>query len=311
MRQGLKKKLLVGFVALVAGVGIGSYVMYTADVPVEELLGKYARPPSKFMMLDDLSVHYRDTGSGDAILLLHGNSASLHTWDAWADHLDDEYRVIRLDLPGFGLTGSHPQGKYEVAYVVDFLQRFLAKLGVEKAHIAGNSHGGMLAWNYAVTFPDKVGKLGLLNAAGYPLKYMYFVFAVRDFTFFKLLYPLFTPRWGARLVVEATYGDKSKVTDDLANRYFDLHLRSGNRQAGIDMMPIYKFKDPERIKLVKAPTLIMWGDKDIIIDVSNADLFAQDIEGSKMIIYKGVGHMPMEEIPDVSVADFKQFLQSP
>jgi len=302
-------KRLFWLAAAVAGIfAVLAALSYQGDVPVEALLSKYARPPSRFIQIDGMSVHYRDTGKGPVILLLHGNTASLHTWDAWADTLDDDYRVIRLDLPGFGLTGPQPDGKYEIGYIVDFMQRFLSALNVDKASIAGSSHGGFVGWSFAVAHPEMVHKLCLIASGGYPLTYKYWVFGVRDWTIFKLMYPVFTPRWAANFAVRGVYGDPTKVTQELTDRYYDLHLRTGNRQAGIKMMPIYNVKDPEPIRQIKAPTQIMWGDKDVVIGVEHAERFAHDIEGSKLIIYKGVGHMPMEEIPAESVADFKHFL---
>ena len=99
------------------------------------------------MDIDGLMVHYRDEGKGPPVLLVHGTFSSLHTFDAWTRILRDSYRVIRLDLPGFGLTGPTPNGKYEISYYLDLFVQFLKNLHIEKCHIAGSSLGGWLgAW---------------------------------------------------------------------------------------------------------------------------------------------------------------------
>ncbi len=76
------------------------------DIPVETLAQEFANEQSRFIEVDGLNVHYRDEGEGEPLVLLHGWSASLHTWDVWTEKLKRDFRVIRLDLPAFGLTGA-------------------------------------------------------------------------------------------------------------------------------------------------------------------------------------------------------------
>ena len=105
----------------------------------DELIKKYSLPNSKFMELYGINVHYCDEGSGDVILLLHGVFSSLHTFDKWAEILSQSYRVIRLDLPGFGLTGPCIDNEYAIDLYVGYLKKFMDNLGVKNFHIAGNS----------------------------------------------------------------------------------------------------------------------------------------------------------------------------
>jgi pimeloyl-ACP methyl ester carboxylesterase len=104
------------------------------------------------------------------------------------------------------------------------------------------------------------------------------------------------------------YGDRSKITDNAITYYPDMMLARGNRQSVIRLFEELEHMTAERVKHVKAPTLIMWGDKDRWIPPANAKLFARDIPGSEVIVYPGVGHIPMEEIPEQSAADAHQFL---
>ena len=125
---------------------------YHADIAVDDLKAKYTNTESEFMDLDGMKVHYRDEGNpSDSIplVLIHGTSSSLHTWDAWVQDLLPSHRIIRLDMPAFGLTGPNPQQDYSLDYYAHFLHEFLGKLSVKHIYLAGNSLGGSIAWHYA------------------------------------------------------------------------------------------------------------------------------------------------------------------
>ena len=146
------------------------FIYFRWDIPVEELKKKYTNEASEFVEVQGMQVHYRDEGEGDVIVLLHGTGASLHTWEPWTRELKKFYRVIRLDLPAYGLTGPHPEGKYQMDNYVAFLQEFLQKKDIQKFCLGGNSFGGGVSWEYALKYPDEVEKLILVDASGYPLR---------------------------------------------------------------------------------------------------------------------------------------------
>jgi pimeloyl-ACP methyl ester carboxylesterase len=283
--------------------------LYKSDIPLEELKKQYTNEQSKFINIDGVSVHYRDEGNkNDSIplVLIHGTSSSLHTWDSIVPSLLNKKRIIRLDIPAFGLTGPHPGRDYSIAFYNQFIDSFLSTLGVQQYIIAGNSLGGSIAWNQALSYPQKVKQLILINSGGYPKKNekgnIGFKLASTPVVGDVLL--KFTPRGIIRKSVEDVYSDKAKVNEVLVQRYFDLLLREGNRNATLD---IFKqriiFGSSERIKNIKTPTLIIWGEDDQLIDVSNAYLFEKDIQNSQLVIIPKTGHVPMEENPkQVSLA---------
>jgi pimeloyl-ACP methyl ester carboxylesterase len=282
---------------------------FHGDIALDDLKSEYAPSPSKFMMMDCATVHYRDEGSGYPVVFIHGMSSSLHTWQGWADILSKKYRVIRFDLPGFGLTGPNAQNQYSVAYYESFVSRFLDSLGVKECYMAGNSLGGIITWNYALHHPAQVKKIVLLDAAGYPLSDPPFVIGLARN---KLLSPIaryFTPRFIVAGSMKQVYGDASKITDSATERYYKLALRQGNRSAFIAFASGIKYEDTLPIKQITTPTLIQWGEKDRWIPLEDAHKFNRDINGSKLITYPGVGHIPMEEIPAQSCADAERFLE--
>ena len=288
---------------------------WAPDRPVDDLKERWAAPPSVFQPLQGMSVHLRDEGTaGDAlpILLLHGTSASLHTWDGWVEALAPARRVIRVDLPGFGLTGPFPHDDYHVTRYVDFVIALLDRLEIPRAIIAGNSFGGQLAWETAAAAPERVAALILVDAAGYPNAPESIPIGFR-IALTPSLQPLMT-RLLPRRMVEASlhdvYGDPARVTAELVDRYYDLALRAGNRRAlGLRLeQAIHHEARAERIASLTQPTLILWGGRDRLIPSENAHRFARDIRGSQLVMFEELGHVPHEEDPVATAAVVRSFL---
>ena len=136
-------------ILLLAALGLigGGAWLFTPDKPRPALEAVYAQPPSAFVTVLGLRVHVRDTGprDGRTVILLHGLGSSLHTWEPWANTLSHRFRVIRFDLPGFGLTGPDPSGDYSDARSMAVLAALMDALAVPRASLVGNSMGGKLA----------------------------------------------------------------------------------------------------------------------------------------------------------------------
>jgi pimeloyl-ACP methyl ester carboxylesterase len=289
-------------------VGLAAGAGYQRDLSLDELKPRWATGASRFVDVRGTQVHYRDEGQGETIVLLHGTAASLHTWDAWAEELAHHYRVVRLDLPGFGLTGPDGAHDYTAAHYVDFLTGFLAKVGVERFHLVGNSLGGRVAWELALALPARVQSLVLIDAGGYPLDPKSIVFKLARTPGLSRLVRWITPRSLVRKTLLEVYGDDRKVTDALVDRYFDLQRRAGNREAFIERARTPNVDDTAALPGIHCPTLVLWGELDAWLPVEHARRFQKDIPGAELIVYPGVGHMPMEESPAASVADTERFL---
>lgn len=288
-------------------------LLYQPDKPLEELKEKYAGPNSSFMPMMGMNIHYRDEGDrNDSIplVLIHGTSSSLHTWDSLVARIGNRKRIIRLDLPAFGLTGPHPNADYSIGTYNLIIDSFLTRLGVQQYAIAGNSLGGSIAWNQALYSPEKVRQLILINSGGYPKKQEKgnIGFKLASMPVVGTLLSKFTPKRLIRKSIEDVYAVDERITDELIDRYFNLLLREGNRKATIDIFKQRARPTPERIAGIVQPTLIIWGQEDQLIDVSNASSFDKDIQNSKMVILPKSGHVPMEETPDAVYDAIRLFL---
>jgi len=287
------------------------------DISLEELKEQYAPSPSSFLSVDGMEVHYRDEGdSRDSIpiVLIHGTGASLHTFDEWSAQLKSNFRVIRMDLPAYGLTGPFPNRDYSIDNYVHFIRQFLSVHGIEKCILGGNSLGGNIAWRFTAKYPQMVDQLILIDAAGYPnrSKSVPLAFKIAQLPILRHIFTFITPRFVAKQSVENVYEDKTKVTDSLVDRYFELTLREGNRQAFIDRFDAKKDTIAyQKIKSIKQRTLVLWGDQDNLIPKEKAHQFHNDLQNDTLVILKGVGHVPMEENPDQSLKAVISFLNSP
>ena len=299
---------VVGLILLIPIVAI--LLLAEQDIPVAELKPKYANAQSQFVPMMGMEVHLRDEGvktDSLPIILLHGMSSSLNTWDSVVIALKPYKRVISIDLPGFGLTGPSPENAYNFKYYSKFIDSLANHLKLKRFILAGNSMGGAISWNYALANPSRLAKMILIDAAGYPKKEesgsLGFTIASTPVINNLLLYV--TPKALVRKSLETVYFNQSRVTDEQVERFHDIAIRAGNREVALQIFKgsfqgnskRFLNSNVSRIKTIKVPTLILWGDQDNLIGVNNVDNFLKDIQGSKAEVYKNVGHVPMEEAP--------------
>lgn len=309
--------LVVAGVLFFIAVGIGA--TWAPDQPVEELMSRWAPPPSKFIEVNAQQVHLRDEGPRDdpvPIVLLHGTSASLHTWEGWAQALRGQRRVIRFDLPGFGLTGPNRQNDYSTGAYVLFVRALMNKLGVHRFVLAGNSLGGQIAWTAAAEMPDRVAGLILVDASGYPPESITasqsipLGFRIARTPGLRLLAEYTLPRGLVERSVRDVYGDPSKVTPELVDLYSAMARREGNRKALARRIDQGYTANVALLGGIKAPTLILWGEKDRLAPLELGQRFARDIPGARLVVFDGLGHVPQEEDPARTVAEVRGFLGS-
>lgn len=318
----LRVLLGVTAVALVAVAGLVAW-FWAPDQSAEALSVRWAAAPSRFEPVLGLSVHLRDEGTREdpmPIVLLHGTSDSLHTWQGWADALTPTRRVIRFDLPGFALTGPDPGHDYSMKRQVQVLMAVLDRLGVERVVLGGNSYGGGIAWQAALAHPERIGALVLVDATGAPAAETAAKAATAPRSV-PIGFRLARMRWAApilqrvlpRSVIESSlrnvYGDPAKVTAALVDRYFDLNTRAGNRAA-----LMARFGQPGAlaseapVSAIVQPTLILWGARDRLIPRAAGARFNAAIARSQMIVFGDLGHVPQEEDPARTVAALQAFL---
>ena len=315
----MMKKISDNILKIILGFGVFVFLIVSffgyQDIPIEELKKKYTDSYSSFVRVGGMEVHYRDQGKqidSIPIVLIHGTGSSLHTYDNWVSELAINHRVVRMDLPGYGLTGPFPNRDYSYKNYVGFLKDFLESIAVKKCILAGSSLGGNIAWRFTIENSDMVTKLILIDAAGYPLKSksVPLAFTIAQIPVIQNIFTFITPRFVAKASVENVYKNKTKVDEELVDRYFELTLRKGNRQAFVDRFKVKSdTMSHKKIKLINQRTLILWGEEDELIPSEMAYLFHDNLPNDTLVILKNVGHVPMEESPSESLLPVIEFLR--
>ena len=313
------RKLTAILLTLVAVLAAGWLALRRPDVPYDTLENTYKLPASNFVTIhEDLKVHFTDTGPRDApvLVLLHGYASSVYTWRQWQEQLDEDYRVIALDLPGHGLSRVPHSEPVDAAYYAETLGAFADKIGLERFSLAGSSMGGRVAWTYADEHPDRLDSLILVDASGWPLSRE--ARSQSPLVFKILRYPL------ARIILrdldvseliksglEKSFADPAFVTEEMTERYSAFSRAPGHRGALLQLAAEASDRDAdlrERLSALNMPTLVLWGEQDRIIPVSHAEKFGQTIPNAVTITYADVGHLQQEELPGQSAADVRAFL---
>ena len=288
------------------------YGLWTPDLERAELEKRYVASSPQMLDVNGLKVHYKETGpqAAPALLLMHGFGSSLQAWDDWSLKLEQKYRVIRLDLPGFGLTGASPANDYSEEKDLAILTHFADKLGLEKFSIIGHSMGGKMAWTLAASQPERVQALVLMAPDGFPEAKdigtkPYEVPAVTG------LIKYFLPKYLVRKSIEPAFAEADALSDARVNRYYDMLRAPGVRAAILERSNQTIYTDPvPRLKAIKAPTLLIWGEQDQMIPSTNAKSYASVLSNSTTVLVPKLGHLLQEEQPEKGLTAVMQFLDS-
>ncbi len=285
------------FVASILLIAAVVFLRPSAIVSKQDAKSKLASPASHFLKWRDAEVHYTDEGKGFPILMIHGFGGSYMNFDALADAFKDSFRVIRVDLPGFGLS-DFPSVKDNENYIQDYndyMRFMLDTLHIDSLYVIGNSMGGGIAWLTAGEQPERVKKLVLLNSAGYDTKAVADKLAMFKYKSVGKIFDRGMPMFMSKSGAENCYADKSKVDPESVIKNNISSNREGNLAFMLALARSKQFPDTTLISRVQCPTLIVWGKQDKIIPVEHAERFHHDIKNSEVLIFDSCGHVPMIE----------------
>lgn len=284
--------------------------LWTPDADRSRLEAEYLLAPADMVQLGRWRLHVRDAGPRDApaVILIHGFGANLQTWDAWAGGLGHKHRVIRFDLPGSGLSLPDPDGNYTDARSIELLLALMDRLDLPRATIAGHSIGGRIAWTFAAMHPERVDRLVLVAPDGFASPWFEYGKAPAVPSALGLMrYVL--PKPLLRTNLKAAYANLEILDDKLLDRYYDLIRAPGARQAMIDRMRQTVLVDPRPLLAgIRAPTLLLWGERDAMIPFANAADYLQALPDARVVSFPTAGHLPHEEAAAASLAAVEAFL---
>ena len=302
--------------AAILVIGLVAFLfLRTPDTDRDEMWAKYGAAPSQALTLaDGREIHLRDEGPRDApvIMLLHGSNADLHTWQPWAEILREDYRVVRYDQRGHGLTGAAPDAEYTREAFVSDVDAVADALSLDTFTLAGNSMGGWIAMAYALENPERLDALVLVDASGAPIERegsgnLAFKLASMPVVGDGLSQML--PRSLVAKSLSQSVSNQAVVTDAAIDRYWEMARYPGNRAATRK-----RFSTPregftaEQAAGMTVPTLVIWGKEDALVPFEGGEWYARNIPNATLVAYDGIGHIPMEEAAERSAADLSAWL---
>ena len=308
----MRKNLKIALVLLLVGLLGAGWYLFQSDLPRAALERRWASPPSQFVEVAGVRLHLRDTGprDGPVVLLIHGFASSLHTWDAWTSLMEDRFRIVSLDLPGFGLTGPDPTGDYSDERSVTVLAALLDRLGIGKASVVGSSMGGRIAWRFAAAEPARVSKLVLMAPDGFASLGRDYGRAPERLPWLMRLLPYTAPKPLLRRTMQNAYAVPGVLTDAVVDRYHAMLLAPGVRRAILDRVLQTRLVPPEPIlATIHVPVLLLWGEQDGAVPSSQAADYARALPIARTVLLPGIGHVPMEEAPEASAQVLRAFLE--
>ena len=294
---------------------IAFLILRVPDTDPEAMRTKYGEAPSQFVEIGDgVTVHLRDEGPRNAtpIILLHGSAADLHTWQPWVDRLSENYRIIRFDQVGHGLTGPDPEHDYSIENFVADIDEVADALELDTFVLGGNSMGGGHSLAYALEHPERVDGLILVDAGGADIPRESkgnIGFTIARTPVINRVMRHITPRSLVASSLRQSVSNQNVASEEAIDRYWELLRFPGNRAATIVRFSQgWKAFTQAQIASVSIDTLILWGEEDRLISVEGGRWFDQYLPNSELLVYEGIGHLPQEEAPDLTAADTQTWL---
>ncbi|RJU82593.1 MAG: alpha/beta hydrolase [Candidatus Poseidoniales archaeon] len=282
-----------------------SLIFGSEEGNIEELKRRYGLPPSQFITLSNgVNVHLRDEGDSGAppIVLLHGHSEDLYTWDQLVKHLIGSFRVIRFDLRRHGLTGPAPDNEYNIESYVSDLSMVIKHLEIDSFILVGHSMGGRISIKYTIANQEKVNGLILLSASGAPRKentpQPMALKLMRNPLGRFLLKRIWSRNLAKKSLVDMVF-DESSITDQEIDRMWEFSKYPGSMDAMFrEFADTWEDFKPTEIGKIVTNSLLIWGEEDTICPESMGRWYDSQLTNSTMVGLPNIGHNPQFECPD-------------
>jgi pimeloyl-ACP methyl ester carboxylesterase len=256
---------------------------------------------SKIIKLDGSETFIVEMGKGENIIFANGIAAPVYTWRKVMLILSKKFHVYGLDYKGTGFS-EKTKDKYSIDLFSKQILDLMNYYNMKSAVLVGNSLGGEVSLNFAIKYPERVKALILIDTAGYQnnKELTKLLTRLSRCRFVRDLLKKYTSKKFAKKIIEwALYNDKI-IDKEMVNAYYKPMKTKGAFDAFIELVKNLSYTefDYSKVKNITAHTLIIWGEEDKWIPVSDAYKFHKDIKNSKLVVLKDCGHAPQEEKPE-------------
>lgn len=308
MKKKLRSILRAGAIAGAALAALSAAARFSVR-RFEKLELESAGAPGSFVDVDGARLHYVEAGTGEPVVLIHGLGASTFTFRHTIPELAQRYRVVAIDLRGFGYS-DRSEADYSLETQADLVARAMERLGIARAVVAGHSMGGAVAQRLALRHPARVERLVLVDSA-------------TDHEWgngrrrARLMRP-FAPMLSAaaygrrvrRRIMRAEVHDPAFVTDDIVEEFTRSRKVKGSARVMTQLLTADRFRDePVAVERIQQPTLVLWGEHDRLTKTAHGEELARRLPNARLVWVPGAGHLPLEEQPEFSNRALLSFLQ--
>ncbi len=319
--MGLRTMSVIAIAGAIVVAMLATLALFRSDslrLSLAELRGLYSTSESKFTNIAGLSLHYQDEGEGFPVVLVHGSEGTLRTWDQVVDALRDDYRLIRLELPGRGLSAGAAPGEVDDDVTLHgMIVDLLGELGVDGPfYVIGQSSGGTVATRLAAFYPERVQKAVVINMPSAPVRIprsarppdVRRAMQVND----DMLQ--FRTRGFWRTYYTYLWGEPERLSDELIDLMYDQNRRY---RAPLARPLIPANFTPEQADAnlgnVRAPTLVIWGMVDPVLPPRMLDELTKRMTQAEIEIFRlpDTGHFPALEAPELIIPPIEEFLARP
>ncbi len=251
------------------------------------------------------TIFYIVKGEGEPLILIHGYGAGIWIWEKQIEVLSRSHRVYALDLIGHGFS-DRLKINYTPETYIHFLKDFMDGIGIEKATLIGNSMGGGIAWAMAILFPERVQKLILINCAPPDVldqvknESFKTLVAIKDIPLLPYLVVASRNRSSIKWILQECVSNIKLITPEVLDRQYQLSRIKGTTWVLYSTFKNAKegLKLKDQLSRIDHPTLLIWGERDLIFPLPVGEVLHQAIRGSKFQTIEKSGHIPMWETPD-------------
>jgi pimeloyl-ACP methyl ester carboxylesterase len=308
--MGFRKQLL-RFLAI-AGIPIAGYAVYARRFVrrFEDLDPETAGAPGSFMDVDGRSIHYVQAGQGDPVVLIHGWNGSTFDLRYIIPELAQRYRVVAIDLLGYGYSARPADGDYSVAGQGELVGRMMDRLGIERAAVLGHSMGGTIAMWLALHYPERVKRLILVDSATANEMFRGRNWGMALRPLLPLLAPVLLRKRIMRRGLRTGVHDPAHLTPEtLEGHLRPLHMK-GHLRASAKQLSDRRRDEAFDAGQIRQPTLILWGEHDRWVPLSTGEELARLIPSARLVAIRSAGHLPLEEQPALCNRELLEFLET-
>ena len=305
------RALRIATLAGAAGGGLFAYARYGVR-RFEDLEPESAGAPGSFVDVDGVRIHYVEAGRGETVVLIHGLNASTFSFRHTIPELAQHYRVVALDLKGFGYSARPVEGDFSLTAQADLVAQVMAQLGIERAAVVGHSMGGAVAMRLALRSPERVTRLVLVASATdrelrRGLRSARFVRPFLPVAAFLILHrERFRRKW-----LETAVHDPAHLTPEVREGHLRPSRMKGHLRALGALLTDRRLDEPLAPEAIRQPTRILWGEDDRWLPPASGEELARTIPNARFDLVPGAGHLVLEEQPDYCNRALPAFLRSP